>query len=93
MASVTFGEGWHNYHHSFPNDYRGADFGQRDNTTTNFIEFLARVGLAYNLKTVPESVVKAKILKAGDGSHHFHSMEEQAYPSEELAASKSPDLL
>ncbi|XP_034249751.1 acyl-CoA Delta(11) desaturase-like [Thrips palmi] len=83
VAAVTFGEGWHNYHHSFPGDYRGADFGYRDNTTTYFIDFLSRIGLAYDLKTVSDAAVKARALRTGDGSFPRHRLDEQSNPTEE----------
>lgn len=47
VAYLTLGEGWHNYHHSYPKDYRASrieDF----NITTKFIDFTRRIGLSYN---------------------------------------------
>jgi len=35
---------------------------------------MAKIGWAYDLKTVPESIVKQRVQRTGDGSHeHFHS--------------------
>jgi len=52
-AFVTFGEGYHNYHHKFPLDYRnGVRFYQFDPTKW-IIRGLSYVGLASELRRVP----------------------------------------
>lgn len=44
-AIMTLGEGWHNYHHVFPWDYKTAELGNyRYNMTTGFIDFFAKIG-------------------------------------------------
>ncbi|XP_076686921.1 acyl-CoA Delta-9 desaturase isoform X2 [Andrena cerasifolii] len=69
VSLFTLGEGWHNYHHSFPWDYKAAELGAYSlNGTTAFIELMARLGLAYNLKTPRKELVDRTILKKGDGS-------------------------
>jgi stearoyl-CoA desaturase (delta-9 desaturase) len=68
----TLGEGWHNFHHVFPWDYKTSEMGNnRINPTTHFIDFCARIGWAYDLKAVPVSVVKKRIERTGDGSHEI----------------------
>jgi stearoyl-CoA desaturase (delta-9 desaturase) len=53
LAFLTYGEGYHNYHHIFQNDYRnGVKWWQYDPTKW-LIAFLSWVGLASNLKRVP----------------------------------------
>lgn len=47
ISFLTFGEGWHNYHHSYPKDYR-ASKKILFNFTTMFIDFTKRIGLSYN---------------------------------------------
>jgi stearoyl-CoA desaturase (delta-9 desaturase) len=67
----AFGEGWHNYHHVFPWDYKVAEIGvYRYNFSAAFIDFFAKIGWAYDLKTVPGEVVKQRVARTGDGSHH-----------------------
>ena len=45
VAVAALGEGWHNYHHSFPWDYRTAELGGGTrNLTTAFIDLMARYG-------------------------------------------------
>ena len=67
---ATGGEGWHNYHHVFPWDYKAAELGnQKLNFTTGFINFFAMIGWAYNLKVVPSNVVQKRVERTGDGCH------------------------
>lgn len=64
-----FGEGWHNYHHVFPCDYKSAELGDNKyNPTTRFIDFMAYLGQAYNLKTTPIDVIIKRAQQYGDGS-------------------------
>lgn len=70
VSVVAFGEGWHNYHHTFPWDYKASEFGmQLYNPTTKFIDFMARIGWAYDLKQASNAVVNSRLLRSGDGSH------------------------
>lgn len=79
------GEGWHNYHHVFPWDYKAAELGNyRGNGTTAFIDFCAYIGQAYDLKTVSVKMIEKRAARTGDGSriprqetghNHEHSHE------------------
>ncbi|KAJ3025094.1 UNVERIFIED_CONTAM: hypothetical protein HDU68_007460, partial [Siphonaria sp. JEL0065] len=62
-AFVTLGEGYHNFHHEFPADYRNAiKFWQYDPTKW-VIWFASLVGLTYNLKCFPSNEIeKGRIL-------------------------------
>ncbi|XP_043473146.1 acyl-CoA Delta(11) desaturase-like [Leptopilina heterotoma] len=72
VAFFTLGEGWHNYHHSFPWDYRAAELGAYGlNPSTAFIEIMSWFGLAYNLKTPNRDLVKSFNLNKGDGTDSF----------------------
>lgn len=45
MILVAFGEGYHNYHHVFPSDYRTAEIGSlKTNQTKVFIDMFAKIG-------------------------------------------------
>jgi stearoyl-CoA desaturase (delta-9 desaturase) len=80
VAMGAFGEGWHNYHHVFPWDYKAAELGNyRANFTTAFIDLFARIGWAYDLKTVHVDLVEKRAARTGDGTRikqnlqdHFH---------------------
>ena len=70
MSFFALGEGWHNYHHSFPWDYKAAELGAYGlNATTAFVELMALVGLAYNLKTPSKELVDRTTTKKGDGTN------------------------
>jgi stearoyl-CoA desaturase (delta-9 desaturase) len=62
MAVLAFGEGYHNYHHSFPFDYRNGVKVWQFDPAKWMIWTLSRVGLAQDLRRAPEAaVLKAKI--------------------------------
>lgn len=57
LAPLTFGEGYHNFHHKFQADYRnGIKWWQFDSTKW-FINFLAWTGHAWKLKRTPEPLI------------------------------------
>lgn len=66
VSFLTFGEGFHNYHHVFPWDYRTAELGNHFyDLTTMFINFFAWIGWAYDLKTVSKDMIKARANRTG----------------------------
>ncbi|XP_076285617.1 acyl-CoA Delta-9 desaturase-like [Lasioglossum baleicum] len=82
VAIIALGEGWHNYHHVFPWDYKTAELGNyRTNFTTAFIDFFGKIGWAYDMKTIPSAAVQKRASRTGDGSKygqaqkHVHSHE------------------
>ncbi|XP_066519958.1 acyl-CoA desaturase isoform X2 [Hoplias malabaricus] len=69
---VTFsaiGEGFHNYHHTFPFDYSTSEFGWRLNLTTCFIDLMCALHLASDCKRAARDVVRSRVQRTGDGSH------------------------
>ncbi|CAD5226970.1 unnamed protein product [Bursaphelenchus xylophilus] len=67
-TSVTaLGEGGHNYHHTFPQDYRASEMSYLFNWSRFVIDFFARIGWAYDLKVVDEQTVTRQIEKYGEG--------------------------
>ncbi|XP_025265739.1 acyl-CoA Delta(11) desaturase-like isoform X1 [Camponotus floridanus] len=64
VAFVAFGEGWHNYHHVFPWDYKTAELGNYSlNFTTMFIDFCAKIGWAYDLKQPSEELIRNVVMR------------------------------
>jgi stearoyl-CoA desaturase (delta-9 desaturase) len=62
MAVLAFGEGYHNYHHSFPFDYRNGIRRWHFDPAKWLIWALSRVGLTRELRRAPEAaILKAKI--------------------------------
>jgi len=60
VALLTYGEGWHNYHHLFQNDYRNGVRWWQFDINKWFISCCAWMGLAYDRKRAP----RFKILRA-----------------------------
>nr|XP_018908118.1 PREDICTED: stearoyl-CoA desaturase 5-like [Bemisia tabaci]XP_018908119.1 PREDICTED: stearoyl-CoA desaturase 5-like [Bemisia tabaci]XP_018908120.1 PREDICTED: stearoyl-CoA desaturase 5-like [Bemisia tabaci]XP_018908121.1 PREDICTED: stearoyl-CoA desaturase 5-like [Bemisia tabaci]XP_018908122.1 PREDICTED: stearoyl-CoA desaturase 5-like [Bemisia tabaci]XP_018908123.1 PREDICTED: stearoyl-CoA desaturase 5-like [Bemisia tabaci] len=69
VSLLCLGEGWHNYHHAFPWDYRTSEAGAWPNASTRVIDWLQQLGLAYDLKAATDRMVARKMLRDGDGSH------------------------
>jgi len=69
VAIAALGEGWHNYHHVFPWDYKTGELGNRWNPSTTFIDFFAKIGWAYELKSVSQKMIARRAKRSGDGSH------------------------
>ncbi|KAL4240635.1 hypothetical protein ACF0H5_001426 [Mactra antiquata] len=66
VAMVAAGEGFHNYHHTFPYDYSTAELKWFLNTTTVFIDFFGLLGLAYDRKTMPKRFIDSRRRKTGN---------------------------
>lgn len=72
VSGLTLGEGFHNFHHTFPWDYKVAELGGYTlNFTTLFIDVCARLGLAYDLKTVSQEIIEKRVTRTGDGTHNL----------------------
>lgn len=80
VSFLSIGEGWHNYHHAFPWDYRAAELGSRYSVTTFIINILAVLGLAYDLKVAPYTMIEHRARKRGDGTHHLFGEDGLAQP-------------
>ncbi|KAJ4482309.1 delta 9-fatty acid desaturase [Lentinula aciculospora] len=57
-AFVTIGEGYHNFHHQFPMDYRNAIKWYQYDPTKWCIWVLSKLGLASHLKVFPDNEVR-----------------------------------
>jgi len=66
VAFLALGEGFHNYHHTFPHDYSTTEFGWLLNMSTVFIDACAVFGLAYDRKSIPAKFVQMRREKTGD---------------------------
>lgn len=81
---MSMGEGWHNYHHVFPWDYKAAELGNYTfNFTTALIDLFSIVGWAYDLRVPTADMVRRTVESKGDGSHpHWESRQDDAVKSE-----------
>ncbi|XP_033123116.1 stearoyl-CoA desaturase 5-like [Anneissia japonica] len=68
VAGLSLGEGWHNYHHTFPNDYRTGEFGWKLNPTTMLIDCMYVLGQAYDCNEIKHEVIDARRRRTGDRS-------------------------
>ena len=57
VTLFALGEGFHNYHHTFPYDYATSEWGPSFNITTCFIDFFAAIGWAYDRKQVSQEAI------------------------------------
>jgi stearoyl-CoA desaturase (delta-9 desaturase) len=54
LAFFTYGEGYHNFHHQFANDYRNGIRWYHFDPTKWLIQALEKMGLAWNLRMTPK---------------------------------------
>lgn len=69
VSIAALGEGYHNYHHVFPWDYKTSELGTYFNITTGFIDTFAQIGWAYDRKYVSPGMIRRRANRSGDGSH------------------------
>jgi len=70
LAVVAFGEGWHNYHHAFPNDYRNGVRTFDWDPSKWMIWTMSKLGIAHDLKRANPATVwnrRVEALLAYDG--------------------------
>lgn len=65
-ALISMGEGYHNYHHTFPADYRNGVRAHHFDPTKWVVRILATVGLARKLRRTPASLVLRARLRMDD---------------------------
>lgn len=76
VSFFSVGEGWHNYHHAFPWDYRASELGTPLNLTGCLIDILARFGLVYDRKEASRGIVEQRVRRTGDESHAVYGTAE-----------------
>jgi len=57
VSALTFGEGWHNWHHMYPFDYAASEFGisSQSNPSKLFIDLMAVLGQVRNRKRATDA--------------------------------------
>ena len=63
LAFLTYGEGYHNFHHYFQSDYRNGVRWWQFDPTKWLINLLSWCKLAYNLRRVPNFKIQEAILE------------------------------
>jgi stearoyl-CoA desaturase (Delta-9 desaturase) len=62
LALLTFGEGYHNYHHVFANDYRNGIRWFHFDPTKWLLWTLHKFGMVYGLKRMDPATIKKRML-------------------------------
>ncbi|MEC9389336.1 MAG: fatty acid desaturase [Myxococcota bacterium] len=65
LAFLTHGEGYHNYHHAFEKDYRNGRSWYDWDPSKWLIAAFAKVGLAQDLRRVPDDMVLRRRFEEG----------------------------
>jgi stearoyl-CoA desaturase (delta-9 desaturase) len=68
----SWGEGFHNYHHVFPWDYKAGEYSSGFNLATYFIDLMYYCGQAYNLRTASDNIVNKTKAKTAEKEKRFH---------------------
>ena len=83
LAFLTFGEGYHNYHHIFENDYRNGIRWYQFDPSKWLIKLCSYINITSNLRVVPEDKIeKAKltmILKLSKDKINLHPETDKAH--------------
>ncbi|XP_003741542.1 stearoyl-CoA desaturase 5 [Galendromus occidentalis] len=82
VSLVANGEGWHNYHHTFPYDYKAAEVPYTLNISTFFIDFMKSIGQAYDCRAVPKETILARMMRTGclaTSDQHYKPEEEKDF--------------
>lgn len=80
VALLAGGEGSHNFHHTFPSDYRNGMKWFEPDWSTHFILMCQRLGLASDLITTsPSEIEMARLIQIQQG-HHFEKPNLPALP-------------
>ena len=67
VSVLAMGEGFHNYHHVFPYDYRTSEWGGVSaNMTTVFLDVMAALGQVRDRKTARPETVITRAKRTGD---------------------------
>lgn len=72
LSFLTFGEGYHNYHHTFANDYRNGIYWYHFDPTKWLIWLCSKVGLANSLRKASQARISEQMIKL-----HQHALLEK----------------
>ena len=77
LAVLTFGEGYHNFHHAFPGDFRNAIRWWQWDPTKWLIRGMWLLGLAHGLKTTnPDLIAERRRSALGTKRENAHSIKD-----------------
>lgn len=82
VSCITYGEGNHNYHHTFPWDYRVKNNGFHLHNA--FIDWMAKIGQAYDLKTVSEEMIDTVLERNAKNMSVYQGVRDSCENSEKI---------
>lgn len=86
-AILASGEGWHNFHHRFPFDYRNGHRFYHWDPAKWLINLFRCFGLAYDLKTTPQAeIYRAKMMTQKDRLEVFDKADSIEHLTESVEA-------
>jgi stearoyl-CoA desaturase (delta-9 desaturase) len=91
VALLTFGEGYHNYHHVFASDYRNGIRWYQFDPTKWLIWFSNKLGMTKGLKKVDKYVSKNKIIME-DKYIFLKALKESTYEKKHALEKKVVDM-
>lgn len=71
VSALTLGEGWHNFHHTFPWDYSTSEWGWNINLTTFILDQLAKIGWVYDRRYVTKELIERRKARTGPNSEKY----------------------
>jgi len=88
LALLTYGEGYHNYHHRFPADYRNGIHSYHWDPTKWLIKLLETTGQTYNLRKISnETILRVRLKMDEKRMLRKLASENHRHISHELVAS------
>lgn len=64
LSLLTYGEGYHNYHHTFAGDYRNGVRWYQFDPPKYLIWLMSKVGMAWDLKRTDPLMIKKRLVQA-----------------------------
>ena len=65
------GEGYHNYHHTFPWDYSTSEWGWSINITTLVLDTFAKIGWVYDRRYATKDMIESRKGRTGPLAHNY----------------------
>lgn len=91
ISLLTYGEGYHNYHHTFSNDYRNGIRWYHFDPSKWLIWILHKCGLAYNLKKVNDDRITRQLL-LHDRDQILEKMKISFHTQKDIMAAKVTEI-
>lgn len=89
VALLTYGEGYHNFHHRFPSDYRNGVRWYHFDPSKWLIAFLSKIGWTWELRKIS----KFRILSAQHSAEHSRLIRKLEKLTQEETESAAADKL